>query len=32
MKIWLVAEGAGGKVVSRRTTHLARLLPGAFRL
>ncbi len=32
MTVWLVAEGAGRKVVSRRTTRLARLLPGAFRL
>jgi cytidine deaminase len=32
INIWLVAEDARGKIVSVRTTRLAKLLPGAFRL
>jgi cytidine deaminase len=32
MKLWLVAEGPGGKVVARRAARLAKLLPGAFKL
>jgi cytidine deaminase len=32
MKIWLVAEGPGGRVVATHVTRLAKLLPGAFQL
>ena len=32
MKVVLVAEGRDGKVIARRTTRLAKLLPEAFRL
>jgi cytidine deaminase len=32
MPVWMVAEGAGGKVVARRRARLAKLLPGVFRL
>jgi cytidine deaminase len=32
MKVVLVAEGRDGKVIARRTTRLAKLLPQAFRL
>lgn len=32
MKVVLVAEGTDGKVIARRTTRLAKLLPEAFRL
>jgi cytidine deaminase len=32
MPVWMVAEAAHGKVLARRSTRLARLLPGAFRL
>jgi cytidine deaminase len=32
MKVVLVAEGAHGERIARRTTRLARLLPEAFRL
>jgi hypothetical protein len=32
LKVVLVAEDARGRVVARRSTRLARLLPQAFRL
>jgi cytidine deaminase len=32
MRVFLVAEGRDGKVIARRATRLARLLPEAFRL
>jgi cytidine deaminase len=32
MRLWLVAEGPSGKVLSKRATTLAKLLPGAFKL